>query len=178
MDKAYRIRVAVPEDLERIVALEREIDTLPHWSVLDYLAAQSPEGGRRGMEGTTRRTFVAERKPDGGVVGFAVGKVLATGTEVLAELESVGVAQAARRLGLGCALCAAVIAWSREMRSSVIELEVRSRSAGPIALYERLGFAAVGRRAGYYRDPADDAILMQLDLGLHAAPGPMHVRDL
>ena len=178
MDSAYRIRVAVPDDLEGIVALERGIDTLPHWSMLDYLAAQSPVGGRLGMEGTTRCTFVAEGKDDCGIVGFAVGKVLATETDVVAELESVGVALAVRRMGIGEELCATVIAWARDMDASAIELEVRSRSAGPIALYERLGFMAEGRRAGYYRDPADDAILMRLELVSKTAPGPIHGRDL
>jgi ribosomal-protein-alanine N-acetyltransferase len=41
---------------------------------------------------------------------------------------------------------------------------VRAGSAGAIALYERLGFVAVGRRPGYYRSPVEDAVLMRLEV--------------
>jgi [ribosomal protein S18]-alanine N-acetyltransferase len=52
-----------------------------------------------------------------------------------------------------------------------VELEVRAGSAGAIALYERLGFVAVGRRPGYYRSPVEDAVLMRLEVGSSKA-GP------
>jgi ribosomal-protein-alanine N-acetyltransferase len=97
-------------------------------------------------------------------VGFAVGHVTVLETEVLAELESVGVADSARRAGIGRALCEAVIAWVRGQGAEQIELEVRSRSDGAIALYRGLGFAAVGMRPKYYREPVDDAVLMRLAL--------------
>jgi ribosomal-protein-alanine N-acetyltransferase len=46
-----------------------------------------------------------------------------------------------------------------------LELEVRAGSGGAIALYAGLGFVVAGRRAGYYREPEEDALLMRLDLG-------------
>ena len=45
---------------------------------------------------------------EGRLVGFAVGKVIGSGAESLAELESVAVEASARRSGVGRALCAAV----------------------------------------------------------------------
>lgn len=178
MEKAYRIRAALASDLESIVALDRKTETLPHWTEADYLAALSPEDRGSGVRGASRCLFVAERGPHEGVVGFAVGKVSRTGAETLGELESVGVEEQTRRTGVGKALCEAVIMWSRSMGAKQIELEVRSRNAGPMALYGRLGFVAVGRRAKYYRDPIDDAILMRVHLASAAVPGAMPGRDL
>ena len=44
-------------------------------------------------------------------------------------------------------------------------LEVRAGNAPAQALYERLGFREVGRRPGYYSQPADDALVLALELG-------------
>ena len=184
MHIAYRIRGAITSDLERVVAIDRAVDTLPHWRMADYLAALASPERRSGIQGHTRVQgnsrclFVAERKADAVIVGFAVGKATVLEAEALAELESVGVTEQARRKGLGRALCGAVIEWSRRMGASEIELEVRSQSAGSIALYNDLGFVPMGRRARYYRDPVDDAIEMRLDLGSRHAHGPMQGRDL
>jgi [ribosomal protein S18]-alanine N-acetyltransferase len=81
-----------------------------------------------------------------------------------AELESVAVAPAARREGVGKALCEEVFAWCKREGAKEISLEVRSQNAAAIALYRSLGFEAAGVRRGYYRDPEDDAILMQREI--------------
>jgi ribosomal-protein-alanine N-acetyltransferase len=162
MDTAYRIRPAVAADIERVVALDREIQNVPHWRVVDYLAALPPVERVEGVTGTRRCFFVAESGV--ALVGFAVGQVTVLDTDVLAELESVGVAESVRRAGIGRALCEAVILWARECGAKEIELEVRSRSEGAIALYRGIGFVTVGMRAKYYREPGDDAVLMRLGL--------------
>ena len=56
-------------------------------------------------------------------------------------------------------------------RLSVLMLEVRASNAPAIALYEKHGFAAVGRRKNYYDAPKEDAILMTLEFkhGITAA---------
>jgi ribosomal-protein-alanine N-acetyltransferase len=101
---------------------------------------------------------------EGRVVGFAVGKVAAVGKETIAELESVAVDPGERRKGVGRALCRTVMAWCEGMGAGRIELEVRAGSVA-IALYQGLGFAKTGRRRGYYREPAEDAVLMQIESG-------------
>lgn len=164
---AHRIRLAVPADIEGIVALDRRTHNVPHWAVADYLGAVTSAGG--GLEvgglkttGTRRCVFVANVAE--AIVGFSIGRVTAVGQEVLAELESVGVADSARRAGIGRAMCEAVIAWASDAGASEIELEVRSKSDGAIALYSSLGFAVVGFRPKYYREPDDDAVLMRLSV--------------
>jgi [ribosomal protein S18]-alanine N-acetyltransferase len=155
--EGFRVRRGGPRDLAGVMALERWTPEAPHWSEEQY--REIVEAG----EGAVRRClFIAEEA--GGFVGFAVGKVIGGEEKGAGELESVAVRAEARRRGVGKALCEAVARWSEEQGARVLELEVRARSAGAVALYEGMGFVEVGRRRGYYSQPADDALLMQMDL--------------
>ena len=138
-------------DLPVLMELEQMVAEAPHWTEAEYRAIV--EGS-----GVVRRCLLVAKRGDE-LVGFAVGKVVASE----AELESVVVRAAARRGGVGRALCGAVVAWGWEQGASVMELEVRASSVGAIALYGGLGFVTVGRRRGYYSAPEDDALLMRLE---------------
>lgn len=142
------------EDVAAIIALERRVAEAPHWPEEEYRAMISAKPG----ELVRRCLFIAETAY--GVLGFAVGKRIEAVGE--AELESVVVDAAARRAGVGRALCEAVIAWCRDAGATSVELEVRAGSAGAQALYRKLGFAEIGRRPAYYREPVEDAVLMRL----------------
>jgi [ribosomal protein S18]-alanine N-acetyltransferase len=160
------VRAAGVGDLKAVLAVERGEATAPHWAEAEY-AAYLEAPGAMGLEtGDAAQRLLLVAEVEGDVVGFAVGKVTAFGEERVGELESVAVAAAAQRRGVGRALCRAVLAWCVERRAREIELEVRSQSAGPRALYASLGFVAVGRRTGYYRNPTDDAVLMRLEQGV------------
>jgi len=157
--EGFRVRVAEAGDVVGVVALERGIAEAPHWAEAEYAAMVDPDKAG----GAVRRCFfVAEA--EGRLLGFAVGKVIGSNAEGVAELESVAVEAAARRAGVGKALCRAVVAWCRGQGVAAVELEVRAGSAGAIALYAGLGFLVAGRRVGYYLAPVEDALLMRLDL--------------
>ena len=149
---APHLRPGLPTDFVGIVALERAIETAPHWSPATYVAILSAEAGSQ------RCLVVAEAS--GSLVGFAVGSLQ---PERVAELESIAVAASARRAGVGRALCIAIIDWCRDQGATEVVLEVRATSAAAIALYVSLGFTQIGRRPGYYRVPKDDALIMRLD---------------
>lgn len=157
MNAEVSIRPATAEDLDEIVLLEREVAEAPHWSRAEY---ESMLGKAEEKSGMQRSLLVAEVNVT--LVGFAVGKVV--NAAVPAELESIVVRASARRMGLGAHLCRAVIDWCRRRGAASLELEVRSANLPARALYERLGFVVEGVRKGYYRDPADDAVLMRLNL--------------
>jgi [ribosomal protein S18]-alanine N-acetyltransferase len=53
-------------------------------------------------------------------------------------------------------------------------LEVRASNTPALALYEKLGYAHVGLRKGYYHNPIEDAIVMTLDK--QQAGRPAHER--
>jgi [ribosomal protein S18]-alanine N-acetyltransferase len=158
MEDKLRIRAAVAADLGGVFELERGAAVAPHWTEGEYAAIVGVEDDAGLVQ---RCLLVAER--DERLVGFAVGKVIGAGVG-LGELESVAVDVVARRTGVGRTLCVAVIGWCRERGAKAMELEVRAGSEGAIALYRSLRFAEVGRRGKYYRAPAEDAVLMRLEL--------------
>ena len=163
----WTVRLAEAGEIDAIVALERSIPELPHWSRADYaeaqLAARSRQTGDRQTH-INRVLLVAAASDSGDVAGFAVAAAAGPSGEARAELESLAVHPGWRRHGLARRLCMAVIAWSRAQGAAELTLEVRSNSAGALALYSAVGFAEVGRRPRYYANPADDAALMRMVL--------------
>jgi ribosomal-protein-alanine N-acetyltransferase len=154
--EGFRVRVAEAGDFAGVVALERAVAEAPHWAEAEYAAMIQGDGSVK------RCFFVAEA--EGRLVGFAVGKVIESGVESAAELESVAVETPLRRSGVGKALCGAVVEWCSRRGAAALELEVRAGSGGAIALYAGMGFVVTGRRKEYYRGPVEDALLMRLDL--------------
>jgi [ribosomal protein S18]-alanine N-acetyltransferase len=159
--EGFHIRDAGRQDLDAVMALERNTAEAPHWTEIEYAAIVSAD---READTLVRRCLLVA-EGEGGLIGFAVGKIVGAGKGTVAELESIVVEEAKRRLGVGRALGKAVIAWSQQQGADALELEVRAGSMGPIALYTGLAFSVVGRRPAYYRLPVEDALLMRLDLG-------------
>jgi ribosomal protein S18 acetylase RimI-like enzyme len=52
----------------------------------------------------------------------------------------------------------------RARQVSRVFLEVRESNEAGIAFYRKHGFSNTGRRAGYYRDPDEAAIVMEMKL--------------
>ena len=69
-----------------------------------------------------------------------------------------------RRAGVGRRLMDHLLDVARARASVLVTLEVRRSNVPAIALYERLGFVAVGLRRAYYAEDAEDALVMTLDL--------------
>ena len=69
-----------------------------------------------------------------------------------------------RRRGVASSLMAALIEYCRGRDIRYISLEVRASNSGAIALYEGVGFKAVGVRKNFYRYPAEDAVIMTAEV--------------
>lgn len=69
-----------------------------------------------------------------------------------------------RRKGIAQALVTALADALRERGSCKLTLEVRSSNASAISLYERLEFRQIGLRKNYYRNPKEDALILQKEL--------------
>lgn len=80
-----------------------------------------------------------------------------------AELVRVAVRPSGRRQGLARRLLDRALSRLAQEGVGVVFLDVREDNAPALALYRRLGFDEVGRRARYYRDGAD-ALLLRLRL--------------
>lgn len=101
--------------------------------------------------------FVAEN-PERQVVGFLGYWLIAD--EVHISTFAVHPDHRTRRIGEKMLLSALAVA--RRKGAELATLEVRESNQPAIRLYRKLGFQAVGRRTGYYRDNGEDAILMTL----------------
>ncbi|WP_206406314.1 ribosomal protein S18-alanine N-acetyltransferase [Gemmiger sp. An120] len=143
----WTIRAMEPGDLPRCAAIEA---TAPDpWTEPQLAEELASDFGR---------LFVACR--DGQTAGLAVFQ-LAAGE---ASLNALTVDPAARRQGAGRALLTGALAALRAEGAQSCFLEVRAGNAAARALYESVGFAAAGVRRGFYRNPAEDAVVMALNL--------------
>ena len=100
---------------------------------------------------------------DGDLVGYCVAM---SGVGEM-HLLNITIAPAARRRGHARRIVTELVRVCRSRRESRLWLEVRESNDEAREVYRRLGFAAVGRRKGYYPAPAgrrEDAIVMSLDL--------------
>ena len=66
-----------------------------------------------------------------------------------------------RRKGIAEALVNALVEGLKARESHCLTLEVRATNAPAIALYEKLGFAQIGLRKNYYRNPKEDALILR-----------------
>jgi ribosomal-protein-alanine N-acetyltransferase len=153
------IRRCVPEDLERIAAIERASFSDP-WSFETFSATLALRH---------LRFLVAEEgrhRPSGGgaepsLVGYVVALVMADE----GEIADVAVHPDYRRRGIARTLMERMTADVIAAGVRALYLEVRESNSAARALYESLGFEQVGRRRGYYQRPSEDALLLRRDLG-------------
>ena len=66
-----------------------------------------------------------------------------------------------RRQGIANRLILTLVDALKERGSHWLMLEVRQSNAPARALYAKLGFAEVGRRKNYYRNPKEDALILR-----------------
>jgi ribosomal-protein-alanine N-acetyltransferase len=79
------------------------------------------------------------------------------------RLMRLAVRELKRRQGVGRALATAALEWGRQRGVSRAMLEVRSSNEAAQRLYQSLGFLSSGVRRGYYSDPTEDAVLMEMN---------------
>lgn len=95
---------------------------------------------------------------NGRLAAFALGRVVADE----GELYQIGTLTEFRGRGIAEKLLGELLDKMREKGAEVCFLEVRSRNAAAISLYEKNGYERVSVRKNYY--PDDDAIIMRKDL--------------
>ncbi len=98
--------------------------------------------------------YVVRRGRGGRVLGYAG---LAVGPDV-ADVQTIGVAPAARRRGIGRALLRDLL---RAAGDLPVLLDVRTDNAPAIALYAAEGFRRIGVRRRYYQPSDADAYTMR-----------------
>ena len=153
--KDYALEPLTPEDSDAVSILHRE-DFVRPWTGGEFAAL---------LEQDTVFGFAAKEvgNPRAGIVGFVLARLAAGEGEIL----TVAVARSHRRQGIGWQLMDAVLRQLHGDRAEALFLEVDETNAPAIALYRRLGFREVGKRADYYRSPErgpTGALVMRRDL--------------
>lgn len=142
------VRPMTPADVAAVADLEVEafVDPWPPAVFFEELALPA------------RGYFVVE---DG-------GKMVAYGGLMLidedAHIMTIAVTPSRRREGLGTRVMLALCDAALERGARHLTLEVRETNDAATALYERFGFASVGRRPRYYQDKEDAIIMWAVDV--------------
>jgi ribosomal-protein-alanine N-acetyltransferase len=153
---AVSMRPMGESDLEAVLALERSSHLTP-WT----------EGNYRDALSAGNLCMVGEQS--GAVVACAVLQMAAGEAELL----TMAVHPAARRMGLGRKLLRELIARAEAYRAAAIWLEVRVSNTAAIGLYREAGFAGIGWRKNYYEaaEGLEDAFRMRLALPMPEKEG-------
>jgi ribosomal-protein-alanine acetyltransferase len=149
-DERVEIRSCRGEDLIRI---ERILQGSPE------AAAWSENSLAEVLGGSPGHFLVALR--NGELAGFIAGR--SAGAE--AEILNLAVEESARRLGIGQSLVQNLLRRFTAEQVVTVYLEVRESNLAAMAFYSGLGFEHVGRRERYYRNPEEDALVLQRELG-------------
>lgn len=143
------VKPAEVRHLEAMEALEKQCFSTP-WTLKTLENRLKAEDS----------VFLVAENEKGDILGY-VGM-----TWVLDEgyICNVAVSPQYRRRGAADRLILRLCHEARRLRLSFLTLEVRQSNAPAIALYEKHGFKAVGKRKNYYDSPKEDALLMTLFL--------------
>ena len=134
--------------LNRVLDIEAEVFPRP-WALALFMAELSMPA--------RRSYFVCEVGTK--VVGYA-GLMF---NERECHLTNLGVASDHQGHGIGTKLFYILVAEGVARESRMIALEVRQSNRPARGIYERFGFVAVDKRAGYYLESGEDAIVMVLE---------------
>ncbi len=137
------IRRLTYADLPQIIAIERRAFPTP-WSLAMFVLELSKPAG----------VCIAALR-DGEMLGY----LICSRYDTVWHIMNVAVDPVRRRRGIATALLADLLR-RLDGQGARFTLEVRESNTGAIALYERFGFRAAGRRRRYYQDNGEDAVVM------------------
>lgn len=143
-------------DLLEVVEIEEQ-SGLSRWGWAAYYAEL--QGGNREL------MLVARPVNTPGLDQHQIaGYIVARETAGELHVNNIAVRDQYRRRGYGSLLLGRVLDEAREKHATTAFLEVRSGNAAAQSLYQQCGFKPIARRANYYSDPPEDAVVMSLDL--------------
>lgn len=140
------IREMIAEDINGVMEVERESFSTPWTEQLFY------------DELNNERTVYFVVCNDGEVVAYGgMWHIVDEG-----QITNIAVKKDFRKQGIASMILTRLIDFAKEHEIEVIGLEVRAGNSNALGLYEKFGFEAVGKRKNYYKNPTEDAILMDL----------------
>ena len=148
-----KIRLANESDLPKLKALSEAAGSAAQWTEQQWLEIfQTQTPARFAWIAETRN---AENEPR--ETGFLVAQNI--GPEW--ELENIAVLPRFRRQGVGLGLFSALLIKAQSLRAERILLEVRASNQSAIRFYRASGFRLLAQRREYYRNPVEDALILE-----------------
>ena len=144
------VRAANPDDIPKILLVERSASSAAHWTDAAYEAIFWPTA-------PPRIALVAETL-ERRLSGFVIARIAAGEC----ELENIAVHPTEVRQGIGSTLLQRFLDAARAQGIHRILLEVRESNLAARRLYEKLGFDCDGERSAYYQNPDEKAVLYSL----------------
>ncbi len=141
--EALEIRRLTYADLPQLIAIERRAFPTP-WSMAMFVLELSKPAG----------VCLAALRG-----GEMLGYLVCSRYDTVWHIMNVAVDPEHRRAGIATAMLLDLFR-RIDSRSARFTLEVRESNLPAIALYERYGFRAAGRRRRYYQDNGEDAVVM------------------
>ena len=149
------------DDLEVVSTIDAEIMN-PVWTELNILTAIEGDEWLNFLyfieENSVNESPVDESPP----VGFLFLRI----EERAAKVYKLGVREKYQGRGIGEIILDHAMALAVEADVPEIYLEVASHNIRALSLYRKYGFQRIGIRRGYYEQPPDDALVMNLELSL------------
>jgi ribosomal-protein-alanine N-acetyltransferase len=136
-------------DIEPVMVIERELFAEDAWSDTMFWSELAQRASR---------VYLVEDDADGMVCAYAG---LCAYAPHEAYIQTMAVAPAQRRKGIGEHLLTTLLAEADKRECDHVDLEVRADNDSAIRLYERHGFTRIGVRRGYYQPSGTDAIVMR-----------------
>lgn len=148
----WQLRRATVADLDGIMAIESTVFGSDAWSA-DLMRSE--------LDGAHTHYLVAfpPGQPER-IEGYA--GLLAPMGAGEGDIQTIAVAETARRQGLGRTLVLQLVNEARRRGAREVFLEVRADNPGAQALYTTLGFEQIAVRPGYYQPDNVDAHVMRL----------------
>ena len=144
-------------DLLEVVEIE-ETSGLSRWGWAAYYAE---------LQGVNRDLMLIARLASSPIIEHQriAGYIVARESAGELHINNVAVRDQYRRRGIGNALLGRIVETAKRLGVKVAFLEVRAGNHAAQSLYEKNGFKPIARRADYYTDPREDAVVMSLVLG-------------
>jgi ribosomal-protein-alanine N-acetyltransferase len=136
------------DDLQEVLEIERECSSAP-WSMRSF------EYEISNKDSVFKVSVFGEK-----AVGFVCLRTMLDMTHIL----NIAVLPGFRRRGTGSALLREAVSALKLLRPNMesFTLEVRESNTAAIRLYERSEFVKTGKRARYYQNPEENAIIMEM----------------
>jgi [ribosomal protein S18]-alanine N-acetyltransferase len=150
----FELRIATPDDLEAIMALETATFESDAWSAESMSSELASEH--------TYYLFAFDPATPDALAGY--GGLLAPVDSGEGDIQTLAVAPSARRYGLGRTLVAALLAEAAARGAEEVFLEVRADNPNARALYDSMGFEQIAVRVKYYQPDGVDAQVMRVRL--------------